>query len=125
LDNTAKDKSKKFALRIIKLYKYLAYEKKEFVLSKQILRAGTSIGANLVEAERGQSKKDFLAKIYIALKESAETAYWLELLHDSEYITKEEYDSLYNDCEELIKMLTASTKTTSASLNPQNQPTQP
>ena len=125
MDNTAKDKSKKFALRIIKLYKYLAYEKKEFVLSKQILRAGTSIGANLVEAERGQSKKDFLAKIYIALKESAETAYWLELLHDSEYITKEEYDSLYNDCEELIKMLTASTKTTSASLNPQNQPTQP
>ena len=111
MENTSRAKSKKFALRIIKLYKYLCEAKKEFVLSKQILRSGTSIGANLVEAERGQSRKDFLAKVYIALKEAAESKYWLELLHESEYLSESEFNSLHADCEEIIKMLTATTKT--------------
>ena len=113
--NTVKYKSIVFAKRIIKLYKYLCDDKKEFVLSKQLLRSGTSIGANISEAECGISKKDFLAKMYIAFKECAETQYWLELLLD-DYITKNEYNSIKNDCDELMKMLTAITKTTRSSL---------
>ena len=120
MEKTARAKSKKFALRIIKLYKYLCAEKQEYVLSKQLLRSGTSIGANLVEAERGQSRKDFLAKVYIALKESAESLYWLELLYESEYLTKEEFDSLKFDCEEILKMLNATTKTMNSTLNSPN-----
>lgn len=116
---TAFYKSKLFASRIIKLYKYLCNEQKEFVLSKQILRAGTSIGANLAEAECGSSRKDLLNKKYIALKECAETPYWLELLKGNKFITKEWFDDIYKDCEELKKMLTASTKTLSSTLNPQ------
>ena len=83
-DNLIVDKSKSFALRIIKLYKYLVSEKKEYILSKQILRCGTSIGANVKEAIRGQSKADFYSKMNIALKEASETEYWLELLHESD-----------------------------------------
>lgn len=108
--NPLLDKSKAFALRIIKLYKYLCEEKKEFILSKQILRAGTSIGANVRESQRGQSKADFYAKLNIALKEADETAYWLELLHESEYIKNDAFDSIYPDCEELIKLLVSITK---------------
>jgi four helix bundle protein len=119
MGNTAKEKSKTFALRIIKLYKYLTSEKKEFVLSKQLLRSGTSIGANLVEAERGQSTKDFLSKVYIALKEAAESGYWLELLYESEYLSKAEFDSLHGNCEEIIRMLNATTKTINSTLNSQ------
>lgn len=109
--NITAEKSKKFALRIIGLYKYLTETKKEFVLSKQVLRSGTSIGANSREAERGQSKADFYAKFNIALKEADETAYWLELLHESGYIDETAFDSIYADCDELIRLLVSITKT--------------
>ena len=99
------DKSKAFAVRIIKLYKYLCDEKKEFTLSKQLLRSGTSIGANVKEAVRGQSKPDFIAKMSIALKEASETEYWLELLYETEYLDKIQFDSIYADNQELIKIL--------------------
>ncbi|MDD6568361.1 MAG: four helix bundle protein [Eubacteriales bacterium] len=106
------EKSKKFSLRIIGLYKYLCDEKKEYVLSKQLLRSGTSIGANIAEANCAISKKDFLAKMYIAFKESSETAYWLELLYGAEYLSKAEFDSINSDCTELQKILSSITKTT-------------
>ena len=103
-------KSKKFAIRIVNLYRYLNEEKKEYVLSKQLLRSGTSIGANIAESECAISKKDFLSKIYIAFKEANETIYWLDLLFDTEYLSKQEYLSIRNDCEEIKKMLSSSTK---------------
>lgn len=93
------------------MYRSLCDEKREYVLSKQILRSGTSIGANAREAKRGQSKSDFLSKLSIALKEADETQYWLELLNKTDYINDELYDDLYSDCEELIRILTAITKT--------------
>ena len=105
-------KSKDFAIRIVNLYKYLTEDKNEYVLSKQLLRSGTSIGANVTEAECGFSKKDFLAKMYIAFKECAETKYWLELLYSTNYITEKEYNSILSDCEELLKLLSSITKTT-------------
>ena len=111
-ENIVKTKSIEFAKRIIKLYKYLCEDKKEYVLSKQILRSGTSIGANIVEAECGISRKDFLAKMYIAFKECAETKYWLELLVSSDYIGSKEYASINADCEELRKLLSSITKST-------------
>ena len=110
-ENVIVDKSKAFALRIIRMYQYLCSEKKEFVLSKQVLRSGTSIGANVKEAVRGQSKADFYAKINIALKECSETEYWLELLHESDYIDDESFDSIYKDCKEILKLLMSITKT--------------
>lgn len=116
-ENTARAKSKRFAVRIVKLYQYLCNEKKEFVLSKQLLRSGTSIGANLAEAETAISKKDFLSKIYIALKECSESLYWLELLHETDYLTKQEYNSIYTDCIEIRKMLSATTKTITGGKN--------
>jgi four helix bundle protein len=103
-DNVIKNKSYKFALRIIKLYKYLCDEKKEYVLSKQLLRSGTSIGANVEEAIGGISKKDFINKIYTVYKESRETLYWINLIKDSDYITSEAAESMLRDCEELIKL---------------------
>ena len=109
-ENPVAEKSKAFALRIIELYKYLCDEKHEFVMSKQILRSGTSIGANIREGQRGQSKADFYAKLNISLKEADETAYWLELLHESNYITEAEFNSIYADNEELIKLLVSITK---------------
>lgn len=112
MGNIVKDKSFDFARRIIALYKYLCDEKKEFVLSKQLLRSGTSIGANIVEAECGISRKDFLAKMYIAFKECAETKYWLELMYTSDYINEKEYSSIISDCEELLKLLSSITKST-------------
>ncbi len=111
MENAIKDKSMKFAIRIVKLYKFLCESKKEYVLSKQILRSGTSIGANVAEAEYGISKKDFQAKMYIAFKECAETLYWLELLHSCDYLIEKEYKSLYIDCDELRKLLSSITKT--------------
>lgn len=108
---TAKEKSKAFAIRMVRLYRFLCDEKKEYVLSKQVLRSGTSIGANLAEAECAISRNDFLAKVYIALKECAETLYWLELLHDIDYLTAEQYDSLSADATEIKKMLSSTTKT--------------
>ncbi|MCL1874919.1 MAG: four helix bundle protein [Synergistaceae bacterium] len=110
-ENVIVDKSKAFALRIISLNRFLAEEKKEFVLSKQIIRSGTSIGANVREAIRGQSKPDFYSKLNIALKEAAETEYWLELLYESNYLKKTVFDSIYYDCQEIIKILVSITKT--------------
>ncbi len=106
------DKSKVFALRIVKLYKYLISQHKEPVISKKLLRCGTSIGANITEAEYAISKKEFVMKMYIALKECGETLYWLDLLFDSEYITEKQYQSIKSDCEELMRMLSSITKTT-------------
>ncbi len=111
-ENPARDKSYDFALRIIKLYKYLIEEKKEYVLSKQILRSGTSIGANVEEAIGGQSRRDFLAKISIAYKETRESHYWLRLLRDSSFLDPEVAQSLLSDCEELLKILGSIQKTT-------------
>lgn len=110
-DNVIVDKTKAFALRIIKLYKHLCNEQNEYVISKQVLRSGTSIGANVKEAIRGQSKPDFYSKLNIALKEASETEYWLELLHESDYIDKAAFDSIYMDCQEIIKILVSITKT--------------
>ena len=115
-ENPLKDKSYAFALRIVNLYKYLAYETKEFVLSKQILRSGTSVGANVTEGNRAQSKPDFGHKLSIALKEADETEYWLNLLRDSDLISTAQAASLLIDCCELQKMLTSSIKTAKASL---------
>ena len=109
--HTVRYKCKKFAIRVVRLYQYLCNEKQEYVLSKQLLRCGTSIGANLAESECAISRKDFLSKIYISLKECSETLYWLELLYDTDYLQENEYRSMYADCEELRKMLSSSTKT--------------
>ena len=113
-ENTIVTKSKAFALRIIKLYKYLYNKKREFVLSKQIIRSGTSIGANVREATRAQSMTDFISKMNIALKEAEETCYWLELLQESEYLDERAFNSLYNDCMELLKILASIVKTSRA-----------
>ena len=110
-ENLLLDKTKAFALRIIKLYRYLCETKKEYVLSKQVLRSGTSIGANAKEAAHAQSRADFYAKLYISYKEASETEYWLELLHESGYIKKDAFDSIYADCKEIIKILASITKT--------------
>jgi len=104
-------KSKAFALRIIKLYNFLCDSKKEFVLSKQVLRSGTSIGANAKEASLAQSKADFAAKLSISLKEAGETEYWLELLHESGYIDDNAFNSIYADCQELLRIITSILKT--------------
>ena len=106
-DNVILVKSKEYALRIIKMYKYLCSEKKEFVMSKQILRSGTSIGANIREGSRGQSKPDFIAKMSIAQKEAEETCYWLELLYESGYISKSIFESMYKDNLEILKILSS------------------
>ena len=115
--NIVKEKSFDFAIRIVKLYKYLMEEKKEFVLSKQILRSGTSVGANINEAQQAQSKKDFLMKMNIALKECTETKYWIELLSATDYINQEQKDSIIKDCVELEKLLTSIVKTTSTQMD--------
>ena len=104
-DNVVLEKSYALALRMVKLYGYLTEEKREFVLSKQILRSGTSIGANMEEAVGAQSEKDFLSKISIAYKEARETKYWLRLLNDSGYLEEEQAQSLFMDIEEMLKLL--------------------
>jgi four helix bundle protein len=104
-ENVVQSKSYDFALRIIKVYKYLVQEKKEFVLSKQLLRSGTSVGANIEEAIGGQSKADFFAKITISYKETRESKYWIRLLRDSDYLTIEQSDDLLKDVEELLKII--------------------
>ena len=104
-------KSKLFAIRIIRFHTFLQKEKGEFVLSKQILRSGTSIGANTRESNNAQSAADFINKLSIALKEADETAYWMELLHESDIIDQQQFESMYNDLKELIALLTASIKT--------------
>ncbi len=110
-DNLVMNKAYAFALRTIKLHKYLIANQKEFILSKQIVRSGTAIGALLREAEHAQSTADFISKVNISLKEANETEYWLMLLKDSDYITLECYDSIHTDCVELIKLLTSILKT--------------
>lgn len=114
--NPLKDKSFCFALRIVNLYKYLCKEKKEMILSKQILRSGTAIGAMQRESEHAESTLDFIHKLSIAQKESNETLYWLELLHQAEYIDEEAFKSIYKDAQELIKMITSIIKSSKASI---------
>ena len=109
-DNIIAAKSKEFAIRCVKLYTYLKDQKQEYVLSKQILRSGTSIGANVKEAMRGQSKPDFRCKMNIALKEASETEYWIELLEATDYIDAKQALSIKDDCVELIKILTSIVK---------------
>jgi len=110
-DNVIENKSFDFAVRIVNLHKHLSAEKKEFVLSKQLLRSGTSIGANVSEAVRGQSKADFLAKMSIALKEANESHYWIRLLYKTDFLTEQEFNSIENDVVELIKILSSICKT--------------
>src|SRR5215469_1624723 len=117
--NVALEKSRKFAIRIYNLYKYLCDEKREFTLAKQLLRSGTSIGANLSEAQYSISKKEFLSKATIALKECAETEYWLDLLKETNLITPAEYDSIINDCKELLRILISITKTLKSEIRQQ------
>ena len=104
-------KSKQFAIRIIRFYSFLQKEKGEIVISKQILRSGTSIGANARESNNAQSTADFINKLSIALKEADETTYWMELLYESDIIAQQQFESIYNDLKELIALLTASIKT--------------
>lgn len=104
--------SKAFALRVIKLYQFLKNEKQIFVLSKQILRSGTSIGANVRESVNAQSRMDFINKLNIALKEANETEYWLELIHESDFIDDKQFESIYNDCGKIAATLTKIIKTT-------------
>ena len=113
-ENVLIDKSIKFAARIVKLQKYLLTEKKESVISKQIIRSGTSIGANINEANYGNSKADFISKLHIALKETAETEYWIKLLNMSEYIDDEMSNSLITECLELKRLLISSINTAKA-----------
>ena len=110
-DNVILNKSKAFALRIIKLYKYLVEQKCEYILSKQLLRCGTSIGANVKESAFAQSRADFTAKLFIAQKECAETEYWLELLYETNCMEEESYKALQNDCGAIRRMLISSLKT--------------
>lgn len=119
-ENIIQDKSKNFAIRVINLYKYLVDDKKEFVLSRQLLRSGTSIGANVKEAVRGQSKADFYSKMSIALKEASECEYWLELLYETQYITAKQFTSINTDMTEVLKLLMSITKSTRISIQNSN-----
>ena len=114
--NIALEKSRKFAIRIYNLYKYLCDEKHEFVLAKQLLRSGTSIGANLTEAQYSISKKEFLVKATISLKECAETEYWLDLLKETKVLTQQEYDNIIKDCKDILYILIAIVKKTKEKL---------
>ena len=116
-ENVLKSKSFRFAVRIVKLYKYLCDGKKEFVLSKQVLRSGTSVGALVREAEHAESKADFVHKLGIAQKEINETIYWLELMCETEYISTIEFENINLDAIEIIKMLTTSIKTSKLTIN--------
>jgi len=112
-DSIVKQKSMEFAKRIVSLYQFLGREHHEYVMSKQVLRSGTSIGANITEAVYGSSRRDFVAKLQIAQKEAAETLYWLELLNSCSYIPDSLYRSLYNDCKEILALLIATIKSCS------------
>lgn len=116
MKNAVRDKSLVFAIRIVKLYKFLTERKKEYVLSKQLLRSGTAIGALVREADHGQSKADFLNKMNIALKEANETLYWLVLLKETDYLREIEYTSINADADELVKLLVSIVKTTKTNL---------
>lgn len=116
MSNVVADKSLDFAIKEIKLYQQISKNKNEYVLSKQLLRSGTAIGALIREAEHAQSKKDFLNKMNVSLKEANETLYWIILLEKTDYITTEEYNSIFQDAQELVRMLAAIVKTTKANL---------
>ena len=111
-ENIIENKSFQFAIRIVKLYKHLTNDKKEYVMSKQLLKSGTSIGTNVAEAERGQSTADFYSKLSVALKEANETYYWLRLLNATEYLTEKEFVSMEKDIKEIIALIMAICKTT-------------
>ena len=113
-ENISVEKSFNFAVRIVNLHKYLTQEQKEYVMSKQLLRCGTSIGANISEAQRGQSMADFAAKMNIALKEANEAEYWLRLLYRTEYLSKSQFESMYADVQELLGILIAICRTSNA-----------
>ena len=110
-DSILREKSMAFAKRIVRLYQYLNQQKQEYVMAKQLLRSGTSIGANIAEAIFGSSRKDFVAKLQISKKEAAETLYWLDLLYSCDYIPSDLYLSIHTDCRELLLMLTSAIKT--------------
>ena len=112
MENIIESKSFEFAIRIVNLYKYLSTEKQEYVLSKQLLKSGTSIGANIAEAQKAQTKPDFNSKMNISLKEANETYYWLRLLHKTDYLSQNEFCSIENDIKEIIAILTSICKKT-------------
>ena len=116
-ENVVKNKSFVFAVRVVKLYQYLCEQKKEFVLSKQLLRSGTSVGAMVREAEHAETKNDFKHKMGIAQKEINETIYWIELLKETDYLTTEQFESIKTDALEIIKLITAILKSTKANIN--------
>ena len=113
-NNVIAEKTLRFAIRIVNLKKYLVAEKKEYVLSTQIMRCGTSIGANVAEAQRGQSTPDFATKMCVALKEANETEYWLHLLYKTDYLTQTQYDSIMADLQEILRLLTSICKKTNS-----------
>ncbi|MBU6205719.1 MAG: four helix bundle protein [Bacteroidetes bacterium] len=115
--NPLKDKSFQFALMIIQFYKFLTEEKREYIMSKQLLRSGTSIGANIREGQNAQSKADFIHKLSISQKECDETLYWLELLHQSGFLEEKEFKTIHNDANELLKMLRSSILTTKQNMH--------
>ena len=110
MDNLIEEKSFRFAIRIVKLNQYFRAKKKEYILSKQILRSGTSIGANIAEAQQAQSKADFISKMEIALKETSETKYWLRLLKETDYLSAVEFESIFQDCVEIERILVSIVK---------------
>ncbi len=121
-DNIVKTKSFDFAIRIVKLYQYLCTDKKEFILSKQLLRSGTSIGAMIREAEHAESKNDFIHKFSIAQKEANEALYWLELLKATDYLNEKEFENINNDATSILKLITSILKTTKQQLVPKKIP---
>ena len=112
MDNVIEEKSFHFAVRIVKLNQYLRIKKKEYILSKQLLRSGTSIGANVAESQQAQSRADFISKLEIALKETTETKYWLRLMKETGYLSESEFESIFSDCAELEKILVRIIKST-------------
>jgi len=116
-ENVVKVKSLAFAVRVVRLYQYLCEQKKEFVLSKQLLRSGTSVGAMVREAEHAETKNDFVHKMGIAQKEINETIYWLELLKETDYLTTEQYESITTNAIEIIKLITSIIKKTKSNIN--------
>ncbi|MCL4276828.1 MAG: four helix bundle protein [Ignavibacteria bacterium] len=117
-ENIVKNKSFAFAVRVVNLYQFLCEQKKEYVLSKQLLRSGTSVGAMVREAEHAETKNDFKHKMGIAQKEINETIYWLELLRETDYLTAEQFESINNDAVEIIKLITAILKSAKSNINP-------
>ena len=117
MKTTIEQKSFLFSVRVVKMARHLQEEQKEYILSKQIVRSGTSIGANVVEAQQAQSRADFISKLNIALKEAVETNYWLRLLQATDYLSASEFTSIISDCKELERMLTSIIKTTRSTPN--------